>query len=192
MRYGLDIAQDGALDFVALGALVYRLDPGVVPFRKAAGCAIHVSGGEFNVAANLADCFRLNGCAALLQAVRPRWRDGSEHGDGVQRSRAGCTRAGGLLQQGERGGGAGRAGRLRLGLDLRGWCALVPQWRHLRGAVGHDKRADHRRDGGGQGVGRRRLVRSQLPQEAVGCLGRPGAGGADRPPHRRERRRPRR
>lgn len=40
MRYGLDIAQDGALDFVALGALVYRLDPGVVPFRKAAGCAI--------------------------------------------------------------------------------------------------------------------------------------------------------
>src|SRR5262249_3316817 len=28
-------------------------------FRKAAACQIHVSGGEFNVAANLADCFGL-------------------------------------------------------------------------------------------------------------------------------------
>jgi 2-dehydro-3-deoxygluconokinase len=35
------------------------LDPGHVPFRKANECRIHVSGGEFNVAANLADCFRL-------------------------------------------------------------------------------------------------------------------------------------
>jgi 2-dehydro-3-deoxygluconokinase len=30
-----------------------------VPFRKATRCDIHVSGGEFNVAANLSDCFRL-------------------------------------------------------------------------------------------------------------------------------------
>src|ERR1700674_229022 len=48
------------LDFVSLGALVHRLDPGIIPFRKASECQIHVSGGEFNVAANLADCFRLN------------------------------------------------------------------------------------------------------------------------------------
>ena len=33
--------------------------PGIVPFRKATECQIHVSGGEYNVAANLADCFRL-------------------------------------------------------------------------------------------------------------------------------------
>jgi 2-dehydro-3-deoxygluconokinase len=59
MKYGLDIRQDGALDFVSLGALVHRLDPGLIPFRKATECKIHVSGGEFNVAANLADCFRL-------------------------------------------------------------------------------------------------------------------------------------
>ncbi len=39
---------------------IHRLDPGVVPFRKAQTCAIHVSGGEFNVAANLADCFGLH------------------------------------------------------------------------------------------------------------------------------------
>src|SRR5437588_1866184 len=55
----LNIAARGALDFLSLGAVVHRLDPGIVPFRKATGCEIHVSGGEFNVAANLADCFRL-------------------------------------------------------------------------------------------------------------------------------------
>jgi 2-dehydro-3-deoxygluconokinase len=60
MRSLLNIPPNGALDFLALGALVHRLDPGNVPLRKATQCAIHVSGGEFNVAANLADCFRLN------------------------------------------------------------------------------------------------------------------------------------
>lgn len=59
MAYGLNIRPDGDLDFVALGALVHRLDPGGVPFRKATACQIHVSGGEFNCAANLADAFRL-------------------------------------------------------------------------------------------------------------------------------------
>src|ERR671926_1070263 len=60
MKYGLNILPDGALDFVSLGALVHRIDPGVIPFRKAAECQIHVSGGEFNCAANLSDCFQLN------------------------------------------------------------------------------------------------------------------------------------
>jgi 2-dehydro-3-deoxygluconokinase len=59
MSHGLSIPQHGALDFLSLGALVHRLDPGIVPFRKATECQIHVSGGEFNCAANLADCFRL-------------------------------------------------------------------------------------------------------------------------------------
>jgi 2-dehydro-3-deoxygluconokinase len=54
---GLDIPREGALGLLSLGALVYRLDPGVVPFHKATECKIHVSGGEFNVAANLANCF---------------------------------------------------------------------------------------------------------------------------------------
>src|SRR5580698_5666936 len=56
----LNISPTGALDFLSLGALVHRLDPGIIPFRKANKCRIHVSGGEFNVAANLSDCFRLN------------------------------------------------------------------------------------------------------------------------------------
>jgi len=47
------------LDFLALGAVVHRLDPGVIPFRKARSVEIHVSGGEYNVAAGLSDCFRL-------------------------------------------------------------------------------------------------------------------------------------
>lgn len=59
MTAPLQIPAAGALDFLALGALVHRLDPGIVPFHKAETCAIHVSGAEYNTAANLADCFRL-------------------------------------------------------------------------------------------------------------------------------------
>src|SRR5205809_4582460 len=59
MKDDLNIPQSGELDFLSLGALIHRLDPGIVPFRKATACQIHVSGGEYNVAANLADCFRL-------------------------------------------------------------------------------------------------------------------------------------
>jgi 2-dehydro-3-deoxygluconokinase len=58
MTNGLTI-RDGEMDLISLGALVHRWDSGVVPFRKATECKIHVSGGEFNVAANLSDCFRL-------------------------------------------------------------------------------------------------------------------------------------
>ena len=57
MKYGLNIPQEGALDLLSLGALVHRLDPGIIPFRKATECKIYVSGGEYNCAANLADCF---------------------------------------------------------------------------------------------------------------------------------------
>ncbi|MGA2266322.1 MAG: sugar kinase [Phycisphaerae bacterium] len=57
---GLKIRQDACeLDFLSLGAVVHRLDPGVIPFRKARSVDIHVSGGEYNVAAGLSDCFRL-------------------------------------------------------------------------------------------------------------------------------------
>ena len=60
MSNELNVRPKGALDLVSLGALVHRLDPGIIPFRKATQCQIHVSGGEFNVAANVADCFRMN------------------------------------------------------------------------------------------------------------------------------------
>ena len=44
-------------DLITLGALVTRLDPGIIPFEYASTYTIHVSGGEFNVAANLARAF---------------------------------------------------------------------------------------------------------------------------------------
>jgi 2-dehydro-3-deoxygluconokinase len=59
MDYGLSIPKHGALDLLSLGAVIHRLDPGILPFRKAVQCQIHVSGGEYNVAANLSDCFGL-------------------------------------------------------------------------------------------------------------------------------------
>ena len=71
MKYGLDIKPAAALDFVSLGALVHRLDPGLIPFRKATSCAIHVSGGEFNCAANLADCFGLKSGIATAMVDYP-------------------------------------------------------------------------------------------------------------------------
>ena len=73
MRHGLNIlpANKNGLDFLALGALVHRLDPGVIPFRKARSCEIHVSGGEFNCAANLADCFELNTGVATAMVNYP-------------------------------------------------------------------------------------------------------------------------
>jgi 2-dehydro-3-deoxygluconokinase len=71
MADGLDIRKDGTLDFLSLGALVNRLDPGIIPWRKATECRIHVSGGEFNCAANLADCFRLRTGVATAMVDYP-------------------------------------------------------------------------------------------------------------------------
>lgn len=59
MTSSLIIPKNGTLDLVSLGALVHRVDPGAIPFRKASQWQVHVSGGEYNVAANLADCFRM-------------------------------------------------------------------------------------------------------------------------------------
>lgn len=69
---GLSIRNDNCeLDFLALGALVHRLDPGIIPFRKARSFDVHVSGGEYNVAANLSDCFRLNTGVATAMVNYP-------------------------------------------------------------------------------------------------------------------------
>ncbi len=67
MSEALKIPRGGDLDFLALGGIVHRLDPGIVPFRKATECKIHVSGGEFNVAANLSDCFKMK--TAIVSAM---------------------------------------------------------------------------------------------------------------------------
>jgi len=59
MNNGLNIKQDATLDLVSLGALNHRVDSGNIPFSKASEWKVHPSGGEYNVAANLANCFRL-------------------------------------------------------------------------------------------------------------------------------------
>ena len=162
-----------------------------MPFRKAQTCAIHVSGGEFNVAANLADCFRLRtGIATAMvdypigdliaervraMGVQPFYKrfkhDGvrgpnmatvySDRGHGVRG-------AGRLLQPQQRSRGAAQAGRLRLDGDLR-----------RRASAGSTAAASSRRcprrppeliiegDAGGQGARRGRLVRPELPREAL-------------------------
>lgn len=71
MSSNLNVPAGGALDFLALGAIIHRLDPGRLPFRKARTLDIHVSGGEFNVAANLADCFGLRTGVATAMVKYP-------------------------------------------------------------------------------------------------------------------------
>ena len=69
--YGFHIPPAGTLDFLSLGALVHRLDTGVEPFAKAVHCRIHVSGGEFNTAANLANCFGQRTAVATAMVEYP-------------------------------------------------------------------------------------------------------------------------
>jgi 2-dehydro-3-deoxygluconokinase len=71
MTAPLTIRPDGAFDLLSLGGLVIRLDTGLVPFRKAHEAAIHVSGAEYNVAANLSDCFGLRTAVATAMVDYP-------------------------------------------------------------------------------------------------------------------------
>lgn len=65
-------ASGGTLhDLLALGALVTRLDPGIIPFKEADNYSLHVSGGEYNVAANLASCFGMNTAVASAMVNNP-------------------------------------------------------------------------------------------------------------------------
>ena len=67
----LEIRPDGEFDLLALGGLVIRLDTELIPFRKATQATIHVSGAEFNVAANLSDCFGLRTAVASAMVDYP-------------------------------------------------------------------------------------------------------------------------
>ncbi len=58
-------------DFLSLGGLVMRMDSGVVPFAFADQYQVHVSGGEYNVAANLARCFQMRTAVASAMVDNP-------------------------------------------------------------------------------------------------------------------------
>src|SRR5512141_1297139 len=67
MESQLKIREEAALDVLALGALNHRVDSGIVPFSKATEWQVHPSGAEYNVVANLANCFNLRtGLAAAM------------------------------------------------------------------------------------------------------------------------------
>ncbi len=202
----LSIPQGGALDFLSLGAVVIRLDPGIVPFRKAREVAIHMSGGEYNVAANLADCFGLHtGIATAMvdypigelvderiraMGVTPFYRR-FEH-DGVRGPNIATVYS-------DRGFGVrapvvfyNRADEAaaRLAPGDFDWDAIFAggvRWFHAGGHFCRPlalHRGAHRRGDGGRA--RRRgsgQLRSQLPGQAVGVAGRASAGASrTRPP----------
>ncbi|MDR1588115.1 MAG: sugar kinase [Treponema sp.] len=58
-------------DLLALGALVTRLDPGIIPFSEADQYLLHVSGGEYNVATNLSTCFGMRTAIASAMVNYP-------------------------------------------------------------------------------------------------------------------------
>jgi len=64
-------AQDCSFDFLALGSIVQRFDPGVVPLQEAVHFERHCSGGEYNPAANLAKCFRMRAAVASANVHYP-------------------------------------------------------------------------------------------------------------------------
>jgi len=64
-------SQGTAHDFLALGALVTRFDPGIVPFSQASEYRIHVAGGEYNAASNLSACFRQRTAIATAMVDYP-------------------------------------------------------------------------------------------------------------------------
>ena len=192
---GLNVRKDPCeLDFLSLGALVHRLDPGVIPFRKARSLEIHVSGGEYNVAANLSDCFGLKtGIATAMvnypigELVQARVRETGvtpfykwfEH-DGVRGPNIATVysdRGQGVrppvvfYNRSNEAGALLKPGDFDWAGDLRQGRPLVPLRRHLRRALGDDLRADHRGDEGRQGRRGDHLVRPELPGQALG-LGR--------------------
>ena len=64
-------AEGSKYDLLALGALISRLDPGVVPFKEEDTYALHVAGGEYNVAKNLSSCFGSRTAIATAMVDNP-------------------------------------------------------------------------------------------------------------------------
>ncbi|MEJ7592893.1 MAG: hypothetical protein WKF77_15195 [Planctomycetaceae bacterium] len=192
----LKVPASGDLDFVSLGALVNRLDPGIIPFRKASRLSIHVSGGEFNCAANLADCFQLKtGIATAMvdyplgdliaervraMGVKPFYKkfahDGvrgpnmatvySDQGHGV--------RSGRVLQPQQRSSRHVERPVTSTGRKFSQAAALVSQWRNLCGSVTHHSGSHHRRYEGSQGRRCRHFFRPELPRQALADQRRAG------------------
>ena len=166
----LQIRADGALDFLSLGALVHRLDPGIIPFRKASACA----GSTSAAASSTAPPISPTASACARPSPRRWWT--IPIGELI----AGQVRAMGVTPFYKRFAHDGVHGPNMAavysdrGFGVRGpvvfynrsneaaarlkpgdfdWNAifgerrpLVPQRRHLRVALGDDRGSDHRSD----------------------------------------------
>jgi 2-dehydro-3-deoxygluconokinase len=85
-KLGILDAEKCLHDFLALGAIVQRFDPGLVPLHEAIFFERHCSGGEYNPAANLAKCFRLRAAVASASVQYPPgwWIESEVRKTGVQ------------------------------------------------------------------------------------------------------------
>ncbi len=202
MSYGVNIRKDGELDFLALGALVHRLDPGIIPFRKATECRIHVSGGEFNVAANLADCFAMKTAVASAMVdypigdliaervramgVRPIYKHFEHNGaTGPNMATVYSDRGAGVRPPVVFYNRANEAGAMLKPGDFD-WKAIFAKgvrWVHSGGIFAAlsstTAAAGCGDDEGCQGSRRGHFVRSQLPRETVEDFGRRGESRGD-------------
>ena len=135
----LKIPPEGALDFLSLGALIHRLDPGVIPFRKAhdlrdprqrrrvqhrrqpgrllraAAPASPRAMVEYPIGELIAERVRAMGVTPFYKIFKHDGVARAEHGDRLQRSRLRRARPDGLLQPLQRGRRAAQARRFRLG-----------------------------------------------------------------------------
>ena len=214
MSTGLNIRQDGALDFLSLGALVHRLDPGIIPFRKATECKIHVSGGEFNCAANLADCFGLKtGIATAMvdypigdliaervraMGVKPFYKQFKHNGvNGPNMATVYSDQGLGVrapvvfYNRSQRSGGAAEAGRFRLEGDLRrAACAGSTRGGIFAALSPTTAEVIIEAMQAAKEAGAVDVLRPELPRQAVEHLRRRRARRGGARPHREERGRP--
>jgi len=188
-------------DLLALGALVTRLDPGIIPFAEASEYLLHVSGGEYNVASNLSTCFRLKTAIASAMVDYPIGRkvemavqkagvtpyfqrfkhDGvrgpniatvwSDRGQGVRAPVVFYNRSNEAAQQLK----PGSFDWSDFWLSGQSEGSLVPFRGDFQRPVAHYLRVGYRSDAGRQKSGGRRFLRPELPGETLGgCRG--GAG----------------
>lgn len=73
-------------DFLALGAIVQRFDPGMIPLHEAVNFQRHCSGGEYNPAVNLSKCFRMRTavCSASVHYPPGWWIESEVRRAGVE------------------------------------------------------------------------------------------------------------
>jgi len=203
MNYGLNVKSSGSLDFLSLGALVHRLDPGITPFRKAptATSTSAAASSTFPPTSPTASASTphrqrhgglshrrphrrarpRHGRPAVLQAVQTRRRARpnmatvySDRGQGVRAPSSSIIAATKPPPCSSLTISTGT----KFSAPASAGSTVAASFPPVR----HHGRTHHRSHDRRQGPRRSHLVRFELPPETVGCLGRPvqGAGCSGR------------